>query len=187
MGMTGGEGALLAAMLGSSAIGGLTAPSGQELSSFEGVEGLDPRQMMGETKGMMGDLMQALTGLAGQDATINTTVNPLPSFTGSGLPMPISAGGMDPNRLNPDLRSKPGVTIPRRTLSQYTGGANPRNAPPLGAQRDNQPPPGYQGPTHEGEDGMWYRGQWIPSKPKQGAQQQQGDPIAAAQLALNNL
>lgn len=124
MGLDPASWALIAGMLGSSAIGGITAGDGQELDSFGGNFGIDPRTMMGESKGLLSDILGSLMEDAGSDTTIRTTVNPLPSFHGGALPMAISVPGMDANRLNPALRTTPGLKIPRRTLSgsPYSGG-----------------------------------------------------------------
>jgi hypothetical protein len=131
MGMTGAEGAMIAAMLGSSVLGGIMAPEGQELTSFEGIPGADPAVMFGEAKGQIGDYLGALLKLAGEPVTLNTSVAPLPAFRGGSLPMSIAAPAQDPNRTNVSRRSVPGVEIPRRTLSEVdpTPGAFRRRTP----------------------------------------------------------
>lgn len=108
-------------MLGSSALGGITAPEGQKMKSFDRTRGLDPTTMLGEGKGMFGDVMGSAIDNANQDITLRTTVNPLPSFVGGALPMAISAPGMDANRLNPALRTTPGMGIPKRRLTPGPG------------------------------------------------------------------
>lgn len=144
--------ALISAMLGSSLIGGLTAPQGQQLQSFEGKGGNDPNQMMGETKGLMMDYLNTLIDTANSPAKINTTVNPLPSFKGGALPMAIAAPGMDANRLNPELRSKePAAIMPKRRLS---GSLDPSSgivptAPTPGT--GGAPPPGQGQQPYVGE------------------------------------
>lgn len=125
MGAAGGgqTAALIAAMMGSSLLGGLTAPQGQKMKSFQGQGGNDPGVMLAENKGLMEDYLNSLIDSANSPVTIKTTANPLPSFKGGALPMAIAAPGMDANRLNPELRTRqPNVTIPKRRLS---GGMNP--------------------------------------------------------------
>ena len=97
---------LPAAVLGSSIIGGLTAPEGQELSSFEGREdGVGPTGAADEIwKHLQSYLTMALTE-AQQPVGVRTTVHPLPSFSGGGLPFDIAAPAVDPNRLDASLRT----------------------------------------------------------------------------------
>lgn len=137
----------MVSILASSILGGVTAPQGQKLRSFAGSGDTDPQTMAHEAKGLIGDFLGATMDRAAQPVTMNTTVNPLPNFVGGGLPMAIAAPGQDANRLNPALRTTPGITIPRRTLSDVstpTGGggipvgSNP-NAPP---SRGNPPATG---------------------------------------------
>lgn len=116
-----GAAALPIAMMASGALQGMLTPSPQEMDSFKGMEGIDPSQMLGEGKGMFSDVWGAMLDDLNQPTELKTTVNPLPSFKGGGLPMAISAPGMDANRLNPALRSTPGMNIPRRTLTDATG------------------------------------------------------------------
>lgn len=111
-----GAAALPLAMIGSSAIGGLTAPEGQELQSFEGVSGADPRDAVSDFGGILADLFGASLDQVAEPVTLNTTFAPLPSYHGGGLPMPISAPAMDPNRLHPERKTIPGIQIPRRSL-----------------------------------------------------------------------
>lgn len=118
MGMAGADIALLSGILGSSLIGGVTAPEGQELSSFEGRGGIDPAVMMGESKDLIAQLISSLTDRANEDITLKTTVNPNPSFAGGALPMAIGTTGMDPRRLNPSLRTTTATApIGKRSLT----------------------------------------------------------------------
>lgn len=122
--------ALMAGMLGSSAIGGLTAPQGQKLKSFDKSGGVRPEMMLSEGKNMFGDIFGAAVDAYNQPVKIKTTVNPLPSFVGGGLPMPIAAPGMDPNRLNPALRETQHPQIPKRRLTPGPLGDTGRTAQP---------------------------------------------------------
>ena len=115
--MGGPEAALAIGMIGSSLAGGLMAPEGQELTSFEGIPGADPAQMFGETKGLLSNYLNAMIKDAGQPVKLNTTVAPLPIFKGGALPTSISAGAVDPNRYSPSLRSTPGVEVAPTALS----------------------------------------------------------------------
>ena len=101
-----GQAALPAAVLGSSIIGGLTAPEGQELSSFEGRDsGVGPTGAADEIwKHLQSYLTMALTE-AQQPVSVRTTVPPLPSFGGGGLPFDIAAPAIDPNRADASLRT----------------------------------------------------------------------------------
>lgn len=139
--------AYLTGALGGPLLGGLTAPEGQELQTFEGTGATDPRNMMGETRGVISDLLTALLDEAAKPTTVKTTVNPLPSFAGGGLPMAIGAMGQDPNRLNPDLRTTPGFSMKRRRL---TGGTDPAGGP---VQRAPTPGDDYTIPPDGGSGG----------------------------------
>jgi len=131
--------ALISSVLGGSLLGGITAPEGQELSSFEGEGELDPKIMMGGVKSQLDDLLNAVIARANEPVTLRTTVNPLPSFVGGALPMAISAPGQDANRLNPNLRTSPGAGISRRRLGE--------NGEPPGGRDPWQRPPGDHGPS----------------------------------------
>ena len=142
MGMDPATIGMITAAIGGPMMGGLMAPEGQELQSFEGRGDLDPAKMMGEGRDMIGDLLSSLMDDAGKDVTMKTTVNPMPSFVGGSMPMPISAPGMDANRMNPALRTTPGLQIPRRRLTGGTG-ASPTDTGLAPAQRTPPyiPPP----------------------------------------------
>lgn len=140
--------ALLASVLGGQAISGALAPNGQELQSFGGSGDTDPKAMLSEGRGLLGDMLTSLMNDAARPVNLKTTVNPLPSFVGGGLPMPISAPGMDANRLNPELRSTPGLSIPRRRLTRGqvdfpSGGSQvpPENRDPQGGDPSAQEDP----------------------------------------------
>lgn len=137
MGMDPASLALMIGMIGSSAVGGITAPQGQKLQSFGGKAGIDPSQLLSEGKNSLTDYLSALVDNADQPVKIATTVNPLPNFRGGALPMAIAAPGMDPNRINPALRETPGFGMSKRTLGPTGGGDHPPLAPanPVG------PPP----------------------------------------------
>lgn len=179
MGALGGKegAALIAAMIGSSLVGGITAPQGQKLKSYEGQGGMDPRQLMGESKGLLDDYLGALISNANQPVNLKTTVNPLPMFKGGPLPMAIAAPGADPARANHTLLSTPGLGIPKRTLSAPSadgslrpggntddpknwippdpqGPHDPANGPPPRTAYDPRPVPGpgggYYGPPVNG-------------------------------------
>jgi len=132
MGMDPSSAALMAAILGGSVLGGVTAPQGQKLQSFAGHGSeLDPRTMSREAKEMIQAHLSELTRHAAEPVNFETTVNPLPSFVGGGLPMGISAPGMDRNRLSLSTGS-----LSRRRLPPEVGGSAP-GAPPVMMQ----PPP----------------------------------------------
>ena len=98
--------ALLIATLASSAGSGLKGGGdGQQMSSFEGVPGLDPREMTGEVKNALNDYLQMAIGELERPVSIDTTVAPAPLFTGGGLPMNIGALAQDPARRNPARRT----------------------------------------------------------------------------------
>ena len=107
-----GQAALPAALLGSSAIGSIFAPEGQELSSFEGrgntdINPVNYAQGLGQT---LSSFLEMAMNEAAQPVTAQTTVAPLPSFGGGGLPFDIAVPAVDPNRLNASLRTKPGLS-----------------------------------------------------------------------------
>ena len=95
--------ALMIGLAGSSLMSGKGGGDGQELSPFEG--DLDPNQIAGQLKGGLTDYLKAAIAKANEPVRLNTTVAPLPNFTGGGLPMDISAPAMDPNRRDPSRRT----------------------------------------------------------------------------------
>lgn len=98
-------------MIGSQIFGSLMAPEGQELQTFEGEGGLDPRQMLGEGKVRIEDMMRLLTERANRPVTLPSAyVQQPPVFTGGGLPMPIGVVGQDPALANRKLLSIPGLS-----------------------------------------------------------------------------
>lgn len=116
----GAEGAYIpliaAAIMGGSGIAGqLMAGDGQQFQSFEGDPELDPTKLMGETKGLMEDYLAAVLGQAQTPYRSETTLSPLPSFSGGALPMPISVPGMDRRRLQETHPSQ--SFLQRRSLS----------------------------------------------------------------------
>lgn len=134
------------AALGSSAIGGLLGgdgPSLQERKSFEGTGDTDPRNMLSDARGLILDALTGAMDDAAQPVTVHTTVNPVTSYHGDALPMGIGVQGMDPNRLNPALRTIPGFTMPRRRLDAMNAGTS---ASVSGGR--NRVPPGVGGSTN---------------------------------------
>lgn len=146
-------------LLGGGLLGGITAPQGQKLQSFSGTGGTDPVRMGHDVEGLLSDFLTSTMDRAAEPVTMKTTVNPLPNFTGGGLPFTIAAPGQDANRLNPALRTTPGVTIPRRALSGGPGVPPPGAVP--GAPDWPYQPPGTTDPnappvetTHPGEQSL---------------------------------
>lgn len=123
-GTTGNDWMTIAAMTGGGALEGALSPRPQNRTSFAGHGDLDPVNMLGTSKDLYSDVLDGLIADAGKPVTIHTTAAPLPSFVGGALPMAISAPAMDPNRLNPDLRTTDGVQISRRSLSSSSGEIN---------------------------------------------------------------
>lgn len=115
----GQEALLLSGILGGSALGGIFAPEGQKLQSFRDDGRTDPVTVGGEVKGLLADYLEYLQNRAEEPITLRTTVNPNPAFVGGALPFSVSAPGMDPNRINPELRTRhinPSATFARRRL-----------------------------------------------------------------------
>jgi hypothetical protein len=167
MGMDPATIALAASVIGPALgglFGGLTAPEGQELESFRNDQGIDPRTMMGESKNLISDYLEAVMGDAAKPVNLRTTIAPLPSFHGGALPMAIAAPGMDPNRLDPSRQSSEGFTMNRRRLSEANGGSNVYSPSPdaIPTGREAQPRVGGAGGMGEGMG--------------------QGDPMAALEI-----
>lgn len=149
----------LAAALGggASSLGAIFAPEGQELDSFQrsGV----PTTPVGTAQDI-GRYLESYLGMAlkeaGAPVTSNTTVAPLPAFSGGGLPFDISAPAVDPNRMDASRRTIPGFDIPG---DFGDGEAFPDLSP--GDSMPGQPP--YQDPDAP-EEGMKppYRYEPIP-------------------------
>ena len=137
----------LAAALGggASSLGAIFAPEGQELDSFQrsGV----PTTPVGTAQDI-GRYLESYLGMAlkeaGAPVTSNTTVAPLPAFSGGGLPFDISAPAVDPNRMDASRRTIPGFDIPG---DFGDGEAFPDLSP--GDPVPGQPP--YQDPGAPGE------------------------------------
>lgn len=172
---------MMLAMLGSSAISGLMQPGAQEMDSFKGQAGIDPSVMLGEGKGMFGDVWSAMLDDLAQPTELKTTVNPLPGFKGGGLPMAIAAPGMDANRLNPELRSTPGMNIPRRTLTDATG-ENRRAQPRLTVGAGSNFNAGPSDGSLQGKDPTSLYTQVGEDQAPAG----QGDPSAAIDILLKH-
>ena len=111
-----------AAMIGAQLVGGLLGggDEAQERASFRNqkVSGVsvDPRNLQAQAKVGGEDMLSALLDWLGQDITMKTTVQPLPSYVGGGLPMAISAPGKDQALANPGLLTTPGLKVQRRAL-----------------------------------------------------------------------
>ncbi len=109
--------------LGSSVIGGLTAPGAQELFSFEGEtfgEGgpsLDPRSLLGGALSGVARLGGRLTEMAEQPIQLQTRAQDVPFFFGGDLPFPIGLTASDPGA----------PLIPGKTLDDPFGAGGFRN------------------------------------------------------------
>lgn len=82
---------------------GLGQPSSQQYQSFTGSR-TDPRDMMSQGRDLISRL--ADMGFANANRPVNlpsSYAQPLPSFSGGGLPMTIGASGRDPALNNPSL------------------------------------------------------------------------------------
>ena len=139
-----GQAALPLSMIGSAILASVTAPEGQELSSFEGTPGsiTDPKPQAGNLAGYLNNYLQMSLDEATRPMTVNTTVHPLPSFSGGGLPFDIGAPAVDPNRLDAS----------RRTTQLYPDdsvrdpGGWPHNPNPQPDQDPDEEGPWYPGP-----------------------------------------
>lgn len=143
MGAGGAQAYPAIAMVASQLIGSLMAPEGQELQTFEGEGALDPKQMLGESKIRIEDMIRQLGERANRPVSLPSAyVQQPPVFTGGGLPMPIGVSGMDPALANPKLLRIPG-------LSGWDGEGNgpPGSDDPgfPGGGVDESPTPGYPG------------------------------------------
>ena len=146
-----GQAALPLATLGAGGLGSLGAifaPEGQELSSFENTA-TDPKNMAQFLGNELKNYLSVAMAEAGRPVTANTTVHPLPSFSGGGLPFDISAPAVDPNRLDASRRTLPGI-------GAYETGDGPRGPrtpfDPEPIPKDDPPPseddPPTSGPYH---------------------------------------
>ena len=107
------------------AMGGIFAPEGQELSSFENLPApyrdLDPAIFADALKTGLSDYLSLAVSEAGRPVTVDTTAAPLPNFSGGGLPFTISAPAMDPGRRNPTRRTFAGPEIPATFAADVRG------------------------------------------------------------------
>lgn len=94
---------LLTAILGSSAIGGLTQPGAQELESFSGDPSVDPRRLLMEALDKAREASGVIGGELHRPLSIETRVPSLPSFVGGGLPFAIGASAQDQAFVNPKV------------------------------------------------------------------------------------
>jgi hypothetical protein len=105
----------LGAAIGGPVLASMFAPEGQELSSFEGIEGapeIDPVNVMRQLSGILGGYGDALTDkLARGPSLPSSYVQDVPTFTGGGLPMPIGVTGRDPALSDRSLLSRPGPDL----------------------------------------------------------------------------
>lgn len=117
----GAAGPLIAAGAGNAVSGllaNLTAPEGQQLSTYEGIPGINPIDMLKSST----QAIKALTGLASQNLSEgihlpSAYAQDLPTFTGGGLPMPIGVTARDPAARNPGLRSLGGLGEGGRSIA----------------------------------------------------------------------
>ncbi len=121
-------------MLGSSLISSIFAPDGQELQTFEGEGNLDPRNIMGESRSSINDMIGLLKARADRPVELRSSyAQNLPVFTGGGLPMPIGIYGTDPALRDPSLlRSTPAMSLSGAT----SNGIIDRTNPPRGSGED---------------------------------------------------
>lgn len=107
--------------LGSSIVGGLTAPGAQELFSFEGEDfggaSLDPRDLLGGALSGVARLGGRLTEVAEQPIQLQTRAQDIPFFFGGDLPFPIGLTGSDPGA----------PLVPGKTLDDPFGAGGFRN------------------------------------------------------------
>ena len=179
--------ALMIGLAGSSLMSGKGGGDGQELSPFEG--DLDPNQIAGQLKGGLTDYLKAAIAKANEPVRLNTTVAPLPNFTGGGLPMDISAPAMDPNRRDPSRRTfSTGAELNLDNFFDYQvpppgGGSGLRpdgTGPPVDLQGGH---PGHpQGPGEPDESGPYSPGYapddpgWNPDETSQAFDMDSGSP-----------
>lgn len=141
-----GGAALPLALLGSSALGAIgnfVGPGDQNFKSFDKFPGIAPPDLLTELRELV---MQNL--LPAQDRSLaanvypidlgpSTAVQPLPTFTGGGLPFPIGMLGQDPGFADPTARMltppnasyEPPNTSPRR-IGQTSPGLPDVTCPP---------------------------------------------------------
>lgn len=158
LGLSGSDIASIIAILGGDTISALSAVRPQQRQSFSGTD-LDPTKLGGSIKGMLDQYLGETEDRAHSDSTIDTTVNPLPTFRGGGLPMMISAPGQDARRLA------------RRTLP--TGS-------PTTITRDPNTPPGTKTPvtTDHTSDPLNGSGFLDPSKTQGGISTDDGQRVS---------
>ena len=96
-----------------SGLGSIFAPEGQRLSSFENSNNanVNPAGQAANLGQYLQSYLQLAAREAGAPVTAQTTVAPLPSFGGGGLPFDIAAPAVDPNRMDASRRTIPGLPI----------------------------------------------------------------------------
>lgn len=166
---------LIVGMIGSSAASGIFAPEGQEIATMEGEEGIDPGQLLGESKGLMSDYLTAILDSVSKGTELETRAPDLPSYVGGALPMAIAAPARDAGS-----SPTPGFSMKRRTLSEHDGsigGGADRIPPPRGpaVPRPGAPtPPTSPDPEEPGQ--RWPN----PAQPRIDTMSGQGSPVASA-------
>lgn len=123
--MTGAEIALLISSISSGAAAGAQAgniPEGTQMGSFLDTRGAqdenyyysDPRGLLQKGSRGAAQMAMGLADIAKQPITMRSSfVQPLPTFTGGGLPMPIGIRAHDPALNTPGLLTGPGTDVTR--------------------------------------------------------------------------
>jgi hypothetical protein len=121
----------MAGMLFGPMLGGLTAPEGQELSSFEGKGAIDPVNMLNHVNDLIGRIGQGVTDRAATPVSVPSAYVQQPGvYTGGGMPMPIGLVGMDPALSNPSLLNLQGMGQFQNIFNGVPSGNNPTNPIP---------------------------------------------------------
>lgn len=93
---------------------------GQEREPFTG--SADPQNLLSSLVRELGSLQGPLQQRAGQGgSTPSAYAQPLPSFSGGGLPMTIGAPALDPGFLDPSLLRSPGLQMPSAPQPDTSG------------------------------------------------------------------
>ena len=150
--------ALMASILGSSILGGLMAPEGQELESFSRQGGdIDPRSMLRDARSGVLNVSEHATDRLNDPLLLETRVPSLPAFVGGGLPFAIAAPAQDQAYVNPAVAVSPGRAM-RRPLpaGQETRGGTDPSVPqppqnggdiPYNPDNPESPKPPYRNPN----------------------------------------
>lgn len=125
---------LIAAILGSSALGSIFAPQGQKLQSFSGGgDAIDPKRLLDQAVGKTGQLESILRAELEAPVSVETRIPSLPGFAGGGLPFAIGAPAQDQAYVNP--------LVAKRSLHAFEGLAPPRPVPEPGPRPRPIPEP----------------------------------------------